>query len=395
MTGETADQELMLFSPLQIRGVELPNRVMVSPMCMYASRDGMANDYHLVHLGRFALGGAGLVMAEATAIAPTGRISHQDLGLWSDRQAEALTPIVRFLGDRGSVPGIQLSHAGRKASARPAYAGGGPLSEGDPDESPWPTVGPSSISPGPGWPVPTTMGVEQIAASVRQWAEAARRACEVGFRVVELHGAHGYLLHSFLSPVANQRTDEYGGSLDKRMRYPLEVARAVRRAIGGANALFYRISVTDGVEGGLTLADSIRFAQALRDSGVDLVDVSSGGIVTDRGVDTRIRRGYAFHTPYSGALRAAAETLVGTVGLIVDPEQAEAILRHGDSDLVVLGREMLDDPNWTHHARRALGAEEWSHWHREASVHLLGRSRTTARLLDEGEEPMTRYRRQG
>lgn len=383
----------MLFSPLRIRGVELPNRVMVSPMCMYASQDGMANDYHLVHLGRFALGGAGLVVAEATAIAPDGRISHQDLGLWTDWHAEALVPVVRFLSDRGSVPGIQLSHAGRKASARAAHAGGGPLSAADPDGSPWATVGPSAISPGPGWQVPTRMSVEQIAASVRQWAEAARRASEVGFRVVELHGAHGYLLHSFLSPIANQRTDEYGGSFDKRMRYPLEVVRAVRRAIGGTNALFYRISVTDGIEGGSTLADSIRFARALRESGVDLVDVSSGGIVTDRAVDTRVRRGYAFHTPYSGPLRAATKTPVGAAGLIVEPEQAEAILRHGDSDVIVLGREMLDDPNWTHHARRVLGMEEWSHWHREASVHLAARSRAIARLRNDGEEPMTRYRR--
>lgn len=381
----------LLFSPLQIRGVRSPNRVMVSPMCMYASPEGLATDYHLVHLGRFALGGAGLVMAEATAIEPAGRISHQDLGLWHDQQAEALAPIARFIADRGAVPGIQLAHAGRKASAQPAYVGGGPLTVDDPSGPPWPTLAPSAISPGPGWQIPAAMTTDQIAWSVQAWADAARRATQAGFRVIELHGAHGYLLHSFVSPIANERTDRYGGSFENRIRYPLEVVRAVRAAMGDDHALLYRVSVTDGVPGGIEPEETARLAMALGEAGVDMIDTSSGGIVTDRAVDTRVRRGYAFHAPYSGPLRAATGMPVATVGLIVDPRQAEALLAHGDADVVVLGRELLDDPNWTHRARRALDAEDWTHWHREAAVHLRARAGTLARLEQEGETPLSRY----
>jgi len=380
-----------LFSPLRLREVESPNRVMVSPMCMYASTDGFADDYHLVHLGRFALGGAGIVVAEATAVSPEGRISHQDLGLWDDAHGEALAPVVRFIAEHGAVPGIQLSHAGRKASAQPAYAGGSPLAEGDPSGEPWPTIGPSAISPGPGWQVPQEMSVADIERSVEEWAEAARRAVEAGFRVIELHGAHGYLLHSFFSPISNQRSDRYGGSFENRMRYPLEVARAVRARIGEGVALLYRISVTDGVEGGLTPEDNARLAVALGEAGVDMIDTSSGGIVTDRSVDTRVRRGYAFHASFSGELRASTGMPVATVGLIVDPQQAEALLASGEADLVVMGRELLDDPNWPHRARRALSAEDWTSWHREAAVHLRGRARVLAQLEADGETPMSRF----
>lgn len=385
-----------VFDPLRLRGVEIPNRVMVSPMCMYAAVDGVASDYHLVHLGRFALGGAGLVVVEATGITAQGRISHDDLGLWNDEQAAALARIATFLRSHSTVAGIQLSHAGRKASSTPPWEGGQPLVGADTTgRLPWAVVGPSPISAGPGWPVPHELSELEIAESVQAWVDAAVRARAAGFEVIELHGAHGYLLHSFLSPVSNVRTDRYGGGLEGRMRYPLEVARSVRAAIGDEAALFYRISATDGVDGGLTLEDSIVFARALGEAGVDLIDVSSGGIVTDRAVDTRVRRGFAFHAPFSGPLRRATRLPVATVGLIVDAHQAQAIIEHGDADLVALGREMLHDPNWAHHARASLGLEDWERWHREAAWALAARHNSMTRLAEAGETPMTRYESAG
>jgi len=378
--------DVRLFEPLTLRGVRLPNRIAVSPMCMYAAERGLADDYHLVHLGRFALGGAGLVIAEATAVVPEGRISHTDLGLWEDDQVAPLRRVTDFVRRYGSVPGIQLAHAGRKASARAAWAGGAPLTDEDVarGEAPWPVVGPSAISSGPGWQTPVEMTQEQIAASVTDWAAAARRAADAGFDVIELHGGHGYLLHSFQSPVSNLRSDSYGGSAEARMRYPLEVVAAVREAIGPHRALLYRVSAVDGMDGGLTLEDTLDFAVRLREAGVDLIDTSSGGIVTDRAIDTRVRRGFGFHVPFSGPLRAAGLP-TATVGLVVDAGQAEAILRHGDADLVLLGRTALDDPNWAHHAREALVPGDWSAWHREAGWAVAARAGAIDRLLEEGE----------
>jgi 2,4-dienoyl-CoA reductase-like NADH-dependent reductase (Old Yellow Enzyme family) len=295
------------------------NRIMVSPMCMYSASGGMANDYHLVHLGRFALGGAGIVIAEATAVEERGRISSGDLGLWQDAQARALEPIAA---------------------------------------SPW---------AGPGWQTPTAMTSGDIAATVAAWGAAASRAASAGFEVIDLHGAHGYLLHSFLSPLSNHRSDAYGGTPERRMRYPLEVVDAVRDAIGPDRALFYRVSLVDGLDGGLTIENTIEFARQLYDHGVDLIDCSSGGVIADRRSDTRIRRGFAFHAPYSAAVREAAGGLVATVGLIVDPAQAEAVLRHGDADVIAIGREILSDPNWPHHARAMLEeADDFTTWHAQA-----------------------------
>ncbi|MFT4082541.1 MAG: NADH:flavin oxidoreductase/NADH oxidase [Nocardioides sp.] len=387
--------DVRLFEPLPVRDVTLPNRVGVSPMCMYSATDGRASDYHLVHLGRFALGGAGLVIAEATAVAPEGRISHGDLGLWDDSQTEALRPVVEFLHRQGSVAGVQLAHAGRKGSARVAWEGGRPLTQEDAahGEPPWPVVGPSAIAAGPGWQTPVEMSVEQIAASVEDWRAAARRAVEAGFDVVELHGAHGYLLHAFWSPVSNRREDAYGGSAEARMRYPLEVAAAVREAIGEGRPLLYRVSAVDGMAGGLRLEDTAEFCRRLREAGVDVIDTSSGGIVTDRAIDTRVRRGYAFHTPLSGPLREATGMTVATVGLVVDPHQAEAILQHGDADLVLLGRTMLDDPNWAHHARAELLPGDWSAWPSQSGYAVAARASAMARLAADGEDPLTRYRR--
>lgn len=390
----------LLFEPLTIRGFTAPNRVMVSPMQQYASDDsGLANDFHLVQLGRFAMGGAGMVIAEATAIEPAGRMSHTDLGLWSDDHVAPLARVAAFIASQGAIPGIQLVHAGRKGSMQAPWDGMGPLTEADTarGEAPWPTIGPSAISPGPGWAVPAEMSEADIAANVAQWAAAAARAAAAGFRIIDLHGAHGYLLHAFLSPLSNHRSDGYGGSLANRMRYPLEVVRAIRAAIPEGCALFYRLSVLDGIDGGWTTEDSLVFCCELLAAGVDVIDCSSGGAIADRSSDVRVRRGYAFHAPYSRAIKqglgqqGSRGGLVATVGLIVDPVQAEAVLRAGDADIVAIGRELLVDPNWTHRARSELLGESYDAWPRQAGWWLDKRVAALRKLEDEGETPLTRY----
>jgi 2,4-dienoyl-CoA reductase-like NADH-dependent reductase (Old Yellow Enzyme family) len=383
----------LLFSPWSVRGVQARNRIVVSPMCMYASPDGTAQDYHLVHLGRFALGGAGVVIVEATAIEPRGRISSGDLGLWSDAQGQSLHRIVRFLKEYGAVPGIQLAHAGRKASTQPPWRGGMPLTEADAamGDPPWPVVGPSPIAAGRRWQTPIELDEAEIQGLVRAWADAARRAAEAGFELVDVHGAHGYLLHSFLSPISNQRSDRWGGSFENRMRLPLTVVDAVRAVLPKQLVLSYRISVTDGVEGGLTTEDSIAFCRELYGHGVDVVDTSSGGVQADRSTDTRIRRGWAFHAPHSRRIRAETGGQVATVGLIVDARQAEAVLQTGDADLVFLARELLNNPNWPLHARAQLEGVRFEHWHKEAAWWLAKRQPQIDALLAAGETPMSRY----
>lgn len=382
-----------LFAPLTLRGVTLPHRAGVSPMCMYAATDGRATDYHLVHLGRFALGGAGLVMVEATAVDPRGRISHHDLGIWSDAHVPPLQRIAQFLTAHGAVPGIQLGHAGRRAAVREPWHAGAPL--GTADEAtglgPWPLDGPSAAPAGPDWPLPRALDEHEVAASIAMWADAARRAADAGFRVVELHGAHGYLLHSFQSPIANHRTDAYGGTTERRMRYPLEVVRAVRAALPDDIVLSYRVSAVDGIDGGIDIDDTVCFATRLAAEGVDLVDTSSGGITTDRTTDTRVRRRFAFHADFSRAIREGAGVPVATVGLVVDPEQAALLVERGDADVVLLGREMLDDPNWVHHSRRALGEDEFAHWDIRHGHALAGRATALERLAEAGQTPLARF----
>lgn len=385
----TAERSL-LFASLTVRGVTLPNRVGVSPMCTYAATAGFVSDYHLVHLGRFALGGAGLVIVECTAVVPEGRISHHDVGLWGDEHVAGLARIASFLAARGAVPGIQLSHAGRRASVTEPWFGGLPLPDERSPGEPWTVVAPSPIAAGPGWPTPTELDEDSIGELVERWAQAAARAVAAGFRVIELHGAHGYLLHSFLSPLANARTDRFGGSARARMRFPLEVIAAVRAAIPDDVALFYRVSSVDGVEGGLSVADVAEFARQAVAAGVDVIDTSSGGIITDRSVETRIRRGFAFHADFSREFKREIP-VVATVGLIVDPEQAKGLIAAGDADIVLLGREMLEDPNWTLHARRALAADEFAHWHVEAGSAIEARRRTLENLARAGETPLDRF----
>ncbi|WP_427006155.1 NADH:flavin oxidoreductase/NADH oxidase [Pseudarthrobacter sp. H2] len=383
-----------LFAPLTIRGTTLQHRAGVSPMCMYAAADGMVDDFHLAHLGRFALGGAGLVIVEATAIDPRGRISHHDLGLWSDAQIDGMRRIAGFLSTHGAVPGIQLAHAGRRASVREPWFAGAPLDESDAaaGRAPWPVIGPSAIPAGPGWQVPSALDAHEIAESIGQWVAAAERAVAAGFRLIELHGAHGYLLHSFLSPVSNTRSDGYGGDAERRMHYPLEVIRAVRSALPESVILSYRVSAVDGVsEGGLTLDDVAEFARHAVAAGVDIIDTSSGGISVDRSTDTRVRRGFSFHADFSRQLKARTGAIVACVGLIVDPEQASRLIEAGDADIVLLGREMLDNPNWVHHARRSHAADEFDHWDPRFGSALGPRLRTLRRLAETGETPLTRF----
>lgn len=383
-----------LFQPLTLRGVTLPNRIGVSPMCMYGAVDGHATDMHLVHLGRFAMGGAGLVMVEATAIEPRGRISHHDIGLWSSSHVAPLGRIADVIRTEGSVPGIQLAHAGRRASVREPWRHGAPLDEKDAADgwAPWQTVAPSAVEPGPGWPRPVALAETEIRESIHAWAAAARRAVDAGFEVIELHGAHGYLLHQFISHLSNLRDDGWGGDDERRLRYPLEVVRAVRAEIGD-RALLYRVSSIDGPENGRGIDETIAFARRLSEAGVDLVDASSGGLSTDRSRDLRVRRTFGYHADFSRAVREAGAGPVATSGFIVDAEQAALLVETGDTDLVLLGREMLDDPNWPQHARRQLDAEEEAHWRVRFGSAIMPRLSSMQRLVEWGEGPLTRFGR--
>jgi 2,4-dienoyl-CoA reductase-like NADH-dependent reductase (Old Yellow Enzyme family) len=339
-----------LFSPFPLRGLEFRNRIFVSPMCQYSAADGVPNDWHLVHLGARAVGGAALVMAEATAVSPRGRISPGDLGLWSDEQARAFQRITAFIGAQGAVPGIQLAHAGRKASTAAPWHGGKPLGSG---EGGWETVAPSAIRFVAGYPTPHELSGAEIRGLVTQFAAAARRAAAAGFQVVEIHSAHGYLLHEFLSPLTNQRRDEFGGSLENRVRFPLEVARAVREAFPESLPVFVRVSATDWVEGGWDLMQSIQLARWLKDAGLDLIDCSSGGIVAD--AVAPVAAGY--QVPFAAAIRREACIPTAAVGLITDPQQAEQTLVCGDADAVFLARAFLRDPHWPLRAAQALDVD--------------------------------------
>jgi 2,4-dienoyl-CoA reductase-like NADH-dependent reductase (Old Yellow Enzyme family) len=339
-----------LFQPLRIRETTLKNRIAVSPMCQYSAHDGRPTAWHLVHLGSRAVGGAALVMAEASAVTPEGRISPEDTGIWSDAHAEAWAPIARFVAEQGAVPGIQLAHAGRKASTDVPWRGGRPLRE---DARGWRPVGPSPLAFGEGYPAPREITSDELPAVVGAFRDAARRAEQAGFGAVEIHMAHGYLLHQFLSPLTNLRTDEYGGTLENRMRLALEVARAVRDAFPVERPVLARISATDWVEGGWDLDQSVILARALREAGVDLVDCSSGGLVPG----AKIPLGPGYQVPFAEAIRARAGVMTGAVGLIREPAQAEAVIAGAKADLVLLAREMLRDPYWPLHAARALGVE--------------------------------------
>lgn len=339
-----------LFSSFTLRGLSFRNRIFVSPMCQYSARDGLAHDWHLVHLGSRAVGGAALVISEAAAVSPEGRITPSCLGIWSDAQLEALQPITRFIREQGAVPGIQLAHAGRKGSTDVPWRGGRWL---DPNAGGWTTLAPSALPFGPGYAAPQAMTAADIETVAAQFTAAARRARVAGFDVVELHMAHGYLLHEFLSPLSNRRDDEYGGSFENRIRLPLRVAREVRALWPQDRPVFVRISATDWVEGGWDLEQSIRLARLLKDTGIDLLDCSSGGLVPD----AKIPAAPGFQVPFAAAIRREAGIATGAVGLITEPEQAERIVAGGQADVVLLARQLLRDPYWPLHAAKALGAE--------------------------------------
>ncbi|MGZ4788578.1 MAG: NADH:flavin oxidoreductase/NADH oxidase [Terriglobales bacterium] len=343
-----------LFEPLPIRSVTFRNRIFVSPMCEYSSVDGFANDWHLVHLGSRAVGGAGLVFTEASAVTPEGRISPDDLGIWKDEHVEFLSRITAFLTQQGAIAGMQLAHAGRKASTAAPWNGGLRV---PPEQGGWTNVyAPSAIPFSDGYPMPKEMSRDDIAAVCNAFGAAARRALKAGFQVVEIHAAHGYLLHEFLSPLSNKRTDQYGGTLENRIRLLKEVTSEVRKSWPDSLPLFVRISCTDWAEGGWTIEDSVHLARELKPLGVDLIDCSSGGNLPRVHIPT----GPGYQTPFAERIRHDAQILTGAVGMITSAPQAETIIRTGQADAVLMAREFLRHPYWPLHAAKELRHDiEW------------------------------------
>jgi 2,4-dienoyl-CoA reductase-like NADH-dependent reductase (Old Yellow Enzyme family) len=349
-----------LFEPLHLRDATFRNRIFVSPMCMYSAVDGVPNDWHLVHLGSRAVGGAALVIAEATGVSPEGRISPGDTGLWNGAQVDAFRRITDFVSAHGAVPGLQLAHAGRKASTHVPWNGGKALAT---SEGAWTTLAPSPVPFDAGSPAPREMTAGDMDRVIDEFAAAARRAVDAGFGVVEVHAAHGYLLHEFLSPLSNRRTDGFGGPLENRMRFPLRVAGAVRAAFPAERPVFVRISATDWADGGWNLDESIVFARCLKELGVDLVDCSSGGLVPN----AKVAVGPGYQVPFAEAIRREAGIPTAAVGMITEAKQAEEILADGKADAIVMARAFLRDPYWPLHAAKELGADvEWPAPYRRA-----------------------------
>jgi len=343
----------LLFQPIRLRALTIPHRLWVSPMCQYSTPDGLVGAWHHAHIGQFAIGRAGLIIAEASAVAPEGRITPQDVGMWRDDQAEAWAPIIEFSTSQGVPIGIQLAHGGRKASAKIPWATG--AAAVSPGEGGWVPQAPTAVAFGELTP-PTEMSVNDIDRVVDNFAAAAARAVRVGFQTLEIHAAHGYLIHSFLSPITNRRTDSYGGSLENRMRLAVEVARAVRGAMPESMPLIVRISASDWMEGGWDIEQSIELVRALRDVGVDMIDTSSAGI--DPGQSLILGPGYQM--PFAHAIRSAVDIAVGTVGLITDAQQAERALQEGIADVVLVGRQFLREPTFALRAAGELGGTlEW------------------------------------
>ncbi len=339
-----------LFSPFKLRGIEFKNRIFLPPMDMFCGEGGFPSDWHFVHYGARAVGGAALLIQEATAVSPEGRISRGDLGIWSDAHAESFRRITAFIKEQGAVPGVQLAHAGRKGSVALPHLGDRPLTK---EEGAWQIVGPSPLAFAPGYPAPKELTPGELDGVAAEFAAAAKRALAAGFEVVEVHMAHGYLCHQFLSPLSNRRADEYGGSLENRARFPMMVARAVRCAWPDNLPVFVRVSATDWVEGGWDLPQTVELARMLKDTGIDLIDCSTGGLVPD----ARIPAGPGFQTPFAAAVRKEAGIPTAAVGLITEPFQAEQIVRTDIADAVLMGRELLRNPYWPLQAARELGID--------------------------------------
>lgn len=345
-----------LFTPLALRGLTLQNRIVVSPMCQYLAVDGYVQDWHFQHHARFALAGYGLAFVEATGVTRNGRITHGCTGIFEDGQIDGLKRIVDGYRARGVATAIQIGHSGRRGSAARPWDGAAPLPDDD-AEGRWQTVGPSALPERDGYPVPRELSKADLMELVEAFTAATRRCVEAGFDVVEVHGAHGYLLHSFMSPISNQRDDEFGGDVQGRMRFPLMVAEAVRAAWPEDKPLFYRVSAVDGVPGGLPIDDTIALARELKQLGVDVIDCSAGGMSGPATLaKTKLQPGHL--VAHSDAIRAGAEMATMAVGLIMDPQHAEQILRDGQADLIALARETMARPNWPYHAAEVLGMEE-------------------------------------
>jgi 2,4-dienoyl-CoA reductase-like NADH-dependent reductase (Old Yellow Enzyme family) len=365
MSEETAAAAPLLFQPLTIRGLTLPNRIVISPMATYSAEEGMASDWHFAHLARFALGGAGLIVVEATGVTREGRITNGCTGLWHDGQVAPFKRITDFIRSQGSFSGIQIAHGGRKASAQRPWHGNGPLGQDDVNargDEIWQAVSPSADAFSDGWPEPQALSLQDMDELVEAWAAAARRSLDAGFDVLEVHSAHGYLLHSFLSPLGNGRTDDYGGSFENRIRFPLRVIDAVRAVWPDDKPLFCRISAVDGVNIGWSIEDSVRYAGIMAEHGVDVVDISTGGMRLDRekSLPARVR---GFQVPFAEQVRNGAGVTTMAVGLIRDAVHAEEVLAQGQADLVAIGREALWNPNWPVQAALDLKGEPgWDHW---------------------------------
>lgn len=343
----------ILFSPLTIKSVTFKNRIAVSPMCQYSCTDGFANNWHLVHLGSRAVGGAGLIIQEATAVAPEGRISYGDLGIWKDEHIEMLQAIVDFIHQQGAVAGIQLAHAGRKASCQLPWNGGAQIKSGNHH---WQTVAPSAIPFYDTDMVPHALSKEEIATVINDFKQAAARAVKAGYKVIELHAAHGYLINEFLSPLSNHRTDEYGGSFENRIRFLLEIIAAVQTVWPANLPLFVRISASDWTDGGWTIADSVQLAMILKKKGIDVIDTSSGGISST----AKIPAGPNYQVPFAEAIKTQTGIVTGAVGIITTAPQAEAILQNQQADLIFMARELLRDPYFPLHAAKELNDDvEW------------------------------------
>lgn len=344
-----------LFTPLRIKSVELKNRIAVSPMCQYSSTDGFASDWHLVHLGSRAVGGAGLIITEATAVSPEGRISPHDLGIWKDEHLAKLQQITAFMTAQGTVPGIQLAHAGRKASTNVPWEGRGKVAI---EDGGWEVVAPSAIAFSDNYPMPVALDQNGIQKIINDFTLAARRALQAGFKVVEIHAAHGYLVHEFLSPLSNKRTDAYGGSFENRIRLLLDIIAGVQTVWPNDLPLLVRISATDWADGGWDVEQSVQLARVLQQQGVDLMDVSSGGLVNYQ----QITIGPAYQLPFASRIRKETGMLTGTVGMITTSIQSETILVNGDADLIIMAREILRDPYFSLRAAHELGEKENVRW---------------------------------
>jgi 2,4-dienoyl-CoA reductase-like NADH-dependent reductase (Old Yellow Enzyme family) len=379
-----------LFQPLVLRGLKTRNRVVISPMCQYAAHDGHMDDWHLVHLGRFAIGGAGIVFTEATAVQKGGRITHGCPGLWTDSQIPGHAQVAQFALRNNAIPAIQLGHAGRKSGMQRPWYGNGPLDQTDIDrgDMPWTPVGPSALSAAEGWPVPHTLSGAEIADLIDDFVSAARRALAAGYKIVEIHGAHGYLVHSFLSPLSNHRSDKYGGDRSGRMRLALEIAEAVRTVWTDDLPLFFRTSAVDGVPDGWSLEDTVVLAGELKRIGVDVIDCSSGGgqtTATGTASGTQ-KRQPGFQVGYAQRVRKDVDITTMAVGLITHPQQAEDILRQERADLIAIGREALVDPMWALNAASFLGYDtQFEIWPEQSGWWLAGRQKTSDFYIPDAE----------